>query len=97
MTIGYILFANDRSMCFEQLAEKAKEATGSNWMERSSLSRQQAELIYAYISGGCYVLTKQIGSGELKAAETEIHEMLFKLISEGLGAFVSGIGNHKQD
>jgi len=95
--IGYILFANDRSMCFEQLAEKAREATVSNWLKRSSLSRQQAELIYAYISGGCYMLTKQIGSGELKVAETEIHEMLFKLISEGLGAFVCGIGNHKQD
>ena len=93
--IGYILFVNDRSRCFEQLAENAKEATVSNWLERSSLSRQQAELIYAYISGGCYVLAKQICNGELTADEPEIPEMLFKIISEKLGAFVCGIGSNE--
>lgn len=93
--IGYILFANDRSKCFEQLAKSAKEACVENWMKRSSLNRRQAELIYAYISGGCYVLAKQICNGELTADEPETPEMLFKIISEGLGAFVSGITSYK--
>ncbi len=91
--IGYILFANDRSKCFEQLAKKSKDATVANWMERSRLSRHQAELIYAYISGGSYVLAKQICSGELTVEEPEVNEILFMTISKGLSAFVSGIGN----
>lgn len=92
---GYILFTNDRSRCFERLAESAKETTVSNWMERSQLDYQQAELIYAYISGGCYVLARQIGSGELRVEAAQVHEIIFKLISEGLSAFVCGIASKK--
>lgn len=93
--IGYILFSNDRSRCFELLSLQAKENTISNWMERSALTRQRTELIYAYISGGCYTLARQIGNGELSADDPEIYEMLFRLISGGLSAFVTGLSYHK--
>ncbi len=89
--VGYMLFANDRSRCFEHLAQSAKELAVSSWMARSTLTRQQAELVYAYIAGGCYSLARQIGSGEMQADDPEVYGILFHLISGGLGAFVAGI------
>lgn len=95
--IGYILFAHDRSRCFEILSLQAKERTIANWRERSALTYRQAELIYAYISGGCYALAKQIGSGELNADESEVYEIMFELISFGLSAFVVGLNYRKKE
>lgn len=88
---GYMLFANDRSHCFEHLAESARELAVGSWMARSTLTRQQAELVYAYIAGGCYSLACQIGGGELRADDPDVYEFLLRLISGGLGAFVTGI------
>jgi len=85
---GLIIFSNDKSKCFDLISEKAREATVNSWLERSSLSRRQAELLYTFISGGGYSTAQAVYRGEIDMQMQEIYELIFELISNGLNAFV---------
>ena len=88
---SHILFSNDRAKCFDRISASSREETVQSWMARSELSRAQAEMIYAFISGGCYSVARDIYTGTLRGQGEDSYEVLFQLISEGLNAFVSKI------
>ncbi len=88
---GHILFFNDRSRCLEKIGANAREEIVRNWMSRSELSETEAEIIFAFISGGCNSVARELYSGGLAEHAEEYTELVFRLMSRGIGALVRGI------
>ena len=86
-TAAFIMFANDKTKCFDLMFRKSREAIEQSWLERSSLSRTEADLVYEYIIGGCYAAVKF--ASDTKADSAQACELLFRLISHGLGSVVN--------
>lgn len=83
-----ILLSNDKAKCFNLILDYAKEKTLSSWTERGSLSTEQTELVYTFISSGGFSVAKAIYAGELGGGEDTFHFM-FELISRGLNSIIA--------
>lgn len=83
-----ILFSNDKANCFDLILDYAKEKTLRSWTERGSLSPEQTELVYTFISGGGFSVAKAVYAGELDGGE-ETYHFMFELISRGLNSIIA--------
>lgn len=85
-TAAFIMFANDKTKCFDLMFCESREAILQSWLARSALSRAEAELVYEYIIGGCYAAVKLASSTATDSAQA--CALLFRLISRGLSSVV---------
>lgn len=88
---GLILFGNDKSKCFDLISTHARETTIKSWLERSELSEEEAAVLYTFISGGGYSTAQAMFKGEIGMESDKVMDLVFRLISGGLGAFVDKI------
>ncbi len=88
-TAAFIMFANGKTECFDLMFRELRETILQSWLERSALSRTEAELVYEYIIGGCYAAVKLVSSTAADSAQA--CSLLFRLISRGLSSVVDGL------
>jgi AcrR family transcriptional regulator len=84
---GALLFSNEKSKCYDRIFRHSKQMTVESWLSRSSLSRSQAELLFEFLSGGGYAVSKAAYEGTLETS-AEDSELIFQMISDGINSIV---------
>lgn len=87
-----LIFHSGDSRCFDRIFSATKELVIQSWTSRSDIDRETAELLFSFISGGAYALTREYYYGSYKSDISHVSELIFKLMQNGLASIVCGIG-----
>lgn len=84
-SLFYIVFQHDfPSQSFTQVINYGKDKYIKSWMERSTITEEQAEWVYTYIMYGTYGIFRKMYQEEFQFEFNQVKEIISNLITNGL-------------
>lgn len=83
-----ILLIQSSVFCSQIIRHHFRDMIQGNWKRVSGIDDLQADLAYAYISGGVFSAIQKMGTPSNRESADALSESVYKLIIEGLSAFV---------